>query len=77
MSNANSPPRPEELAWLVCPVCRSALAVDINNDVSDNANDGAKDDDTKGGGSVIRCSGCGRRYPIVDGIPILLAPRAS
>ena len=25
----------------------------------------------------IRCTGCGRRYPIVDGIPVLLADRAS
>jgi hypothetical protein len=24
----------------------------------------------------IRCQGCGRRYPIVDGIPVLLADRA-
>ena len=25
---------------------------------------------------VIQCQGCGRRYPIVDGIPVLLAGRA-
>jgi uncharacterized protein YbaR (Trm112 family) len=24
----------------------------------------------------IRCVGCGRRYPIVDGIPVLLEDRA-
>jgi hypothetical protein len=24
----------------------------------------------------VRCAGCGRRYPIVDGIPVLLADRA-
>ena len=23
----------------------------------------------------MRCQGCGRRYPIVDGIPVLLADR--
>jgi uncharacterized protein YbaR (Trm112 family) len=25
---------------------------------------------------TIQCQGCGRRYPIVDGIPVLLADRA-
>jgi uncharacterized protein YbaR (Trm112 family) len=26
--------------------------------------------------TVIRCLGCGKRYPVVDGIPVLLADRA-
>jgi uncharacterized protein YbaR (Trm112 family) len=26
--------------------------------------------------AAIRCQGCGRCYPIVDGIPVLLADRA-
>jgi len=26
---------------------------------------------------AIRCQGCRRRYPIVDGIPVLLADRAT
>jgi uncharacterized protein YbaR (Trm112 family) len=25
----------------------------------------------------VRCNGCGRRYPIVDNIPVLLPGRAS
>jgi LSD1 subclass zinc finger protein len=47
---------PEDLRWLVCPVCRQPLALDAE---------------------VVRCTGCQRRYPILDGIPILLADRAS
>ncbi|MDP9051049.1 MAG: Trm112 family protein [Acidobacteriota bacterium] len=26
--------------------------------------------------SIVRCSGCRRGYPVVDGIPVLLADRA-
>jgi uncharacterized protein YbaR (Trm112 family) len=26
--------------------------------------------------AVIRCQGCGKRYPVIDGIPVLLADRA-
>jgi uncharacterized protein YbaR (Trm112 family) len=48
--------QPEDLRWLVCPVCHQALALEAE---------------------AIRCAGCGRHYPIVDGIPVLLADRAS
>ena len=47
---------PEDLRWVVCPVCRQSLQL--------------------GGGSRT-VPGCGRRYPIVDGIPVLLADRAT
>jgi uncharacterized protein YbaR (Trm112 family) len=26
---------------------------------------------------TVNCSGCGRRYPVVDGIPVLLVERAA
>jgi uncharacterized protein YbaR (Trm112 family) len=48
--------KPEDLRWLVCPVCHQILALDAN---------------------FVRCAGCRRRYPIVEGIPVLLADRAS
>jgi hypothetical protein len=27
--------------------------------------------------AAVTCSGCGRRYPVVDGIPVLIASRAT
>jgi hypothetical protein len=27
-------------------------------------------------GGAIRCRGCGRSYPLIDGIPVLIAERA-
>jgi uncharacterized protein YbaR (Trm112 family) len=47
--------KPEDLRFLVCPVCHQPLALDEGS---------------------IRCTGCARRYPIVDGIPVLLPARA-
>jgi uncharacterized protein YbaR (Trm112 family) len=44
-----------DLRWVVCPVCRSALRVE---------------------GEGVACIGCGRRYPVMDGIAVLLAERA-
>lgn len=46
---------PEDLRWIVCPVCHGALERQAES---------------------VRCTGCGRRYPIVDGIAVLLAQRA-
>jgi uncharacterized protein YbaR (Trm112 family) len=48
--------KPEDLRWLVCPVCRQSLTLDEDS---------------------VRCTACGRRYPILDGIPVLLADRVS
>ncbi|MDQ2834203.1 MAG: Trm112 family protein [Acidobacteriota bacterium] len=28
-------------------------------------------------GDAIRCQGCHRRYPVIDGIPVLLADRST
>lgn len=30
----------------------------------------------RAGGDAVVCIGCSRRYPVVDGIPVLLADRA-
>jgi len=61
-STADRALRSLDLAWLVCPVCRSTLKLaDGPEDVS----------------ARIRCTGCERRYPVADGLPVLLADRAS
>ena len=48
----------EELrSLLACPVCQSELRMDS---------------DLRVGGQRVVCVGCGRSYPIVDGIPVLI-----
>ncbi|WP_348267342.1 Trm112 family protein [Edaphobacter sp. DSM 109919] len=49
------PMTPEDLRWIVCPVCHHPL---------------------EPGPDSVLCTGCGRRYPFIDGIPVLLADRA-
>ncbi|MHB8304322.1 MAG: Trm112 family protein [Acidobacteriaceae bacterium] len=48
-------------ALLVCPVCRQAL--------ESGSPDGVP--------SWLLCHGCRRRYPVLDGIPVLIAARAE
>jgi len=52
---------PELLRLIVCPACRAMFETP-----SDPA-----------AAVVLRCTGCGNTYPIVDGIPILIIDRAS
>jgi len=54
---------PKLLALLVCPACRDRL----------------EEEDAKGGADAkeLVCGGCGRRYPVRDGIPILLVEEAG
>lgn len=33
--------------------------------------------DLRAEGERMMCSGCGRRYPVIDGIPVLIAERAE
>ena len=49
------------LAMLACPVCHAALVHCKQEDLEQEA---------------VLCSGCGRRYPIRDGLPVLLAEAA-
>ncbi len=50
-----------QLDLLVCPVCHAPLLL-----VPEALAEGA-----------IDCTSCGRRYPIVDGLPVLIAERAT
>ena len=54
------PLAPDDLRWLVCPVCHTPLALEAES-----------------APAAIRCTACQRRYPIVDGIPVLLSDRTS
>lgn len=47
---------------IVCPACRGAL----------KAKEEAHEEV-----SELRCGGCGRRYPVIEGIPVLLEERAE
>ncbi len=49
------PVTPEDLRWIVCPVCHQPLELQPD---------------------AVLCTGCARRYPVIDGIPVLLADRA-
>ena len=49
------------LSMLACPVCHAALLA-LNKEALKQ--------------EAVLCSGCGRRYPIRDGLPVLLAEAA-
>ncbi|MGD0796145.1 MAG: Trm112 family protein [Acidobacteriaceae bacterium] len=58
-----------DLRWLVCPVCRQALTLE-------SATGPQSPPESASAAATIRCAACNRRYPIVDGIPVLLPGRA-
>ena len=51
-----------DLEWLRCPVCHSLLAMLEAEDQTP---------------TEVRCTSCGRGYPFVDGLLVLLANRAT
>lgn len=53
----------DSLRWLVCPVCRHSLQFEPGIELG-----------TEPG--IVRCTGCSRGYPIIDGIPVLIGSRA-
>ena len=52
-----------DLVWLVCPVCHRSLLLNEINNIN--------------GSGKISCTVCKRIYPVVDGLPILLAESAT
>jgi uncharacterized protein YbaR (Trm112 family) len=56
----------EVLELIVCPVCHGRLSL-LEQEQSV----------AKKEASAVVCDGCGRRYPVEDGIPVLLESRAS
>jgi uncharacterized protein YbaR (Trm112 family) len=53
---------PDLLEVLVCPAC--------HGDLAERPEDG-------GGDTGLECFGCGRVYPVLDDIPIMLVDRAT
>jgi hypothetical protein len=49
------------LEILVCPVCHQPVIAGPNQDVH----------------AWLHCTGCGRYYPVQDGIPVMLEHRAT
>jgi uncharacterized protein len=56
------------LRLLACPACHAGLLLNAEHDAQLNAQLDAE---------TVLCTGCGRRYPICDGLPVLLVPAAS
>jgi uncharacterized protein YbaR (Trm112 family) len=52
---------PQLLQVIVCPQCRQQLTAMPTQEAAVS----------------LRCKGCGSEYPVLDGIPILLADRAK
>jgi uncharacterized protein len=51
---------PSVLDQLACPACRGQLRLEASRPET----------------SSLACESCGRAYPIIDGIPVLIAERA-
>jgi uncharacterized protein YbaR (Trm112 family) len=54
----------EALELIVCPVCHAHLSLQESTQESTP-------------NMAVVCSGCNRKYPVEDGIPVLLEMRAS
>lgn len=58
------------LGELACPACHHILAAQA-------AQEGGGQSPDEAPIGVLVCPGCRRRYPVVDGIPVLIVERAS
>jgi len=68
-ANNARPVRRALLGFVVCPRCRERLALDVFCEETPAA--GAEREVTEG---ALRCTGCAAAFPIVAGVPRLLAP---
>ena len=69
MASDNKPVADDLLAILRCPVCMQTY--------TDEAERARRGKLTLVGGAWLACADCGRRYPIVDGIPHMLEAEAQ
>jgi len=64
------------VSQLACPACFGDLRYEAANAKTANP-EAANLDDEHSEDARLVCAGCGRRYPIVDGIPKLIVARAK
>ena len=70
---------PQLLELLACPACKAAVRLDVTPPPcgGDGERERARRGPPPARGERLVCTRCGRRYPIRDGIPVMLIEEAE